>query len=70
MGKMSVEEAEEVVEGLGEGGMLSLERGVVDGTTEEGREVLRGLEGRAKREGEEGGVHEEGEGEIEVAGPD
>lgn len=70
MGKMSVEEAEEVVEGLGEGGMLSLEKGVVDGTTEEGREVLRGLEGRAKGEGEEVGGDEKGEGGIQVAGPD
>ena len=66
---MSVGEAEEVVDGLGEGGMLSLERGVVDGTTEEGREVLRGLEERARGEGAEEGEGE-GEGEIEVAGPD
>lgn len=64
LGKMSVEEAEEVVEQLGEGGMLSLEQGVIDSTTEEGRERLRELE-RAARE--EGGGKEE---EVEVAGPD
>ena len=33
---MSVSEAEEVVEQLGEAGMLSLEQGVIDHTTEEG----------------------------------
>lgn len=55
-----MEEAEEVVEKLGEGGMLSLERGVIDGTTEEGRERLAELE---KESGEKG----EGEpGEEEV----
>jgi hypothetical protein len=52
LGKMSVSEAEEVVEQLGEGGMLSLEEGVIDGTTEEGRERLRGLEEKAKEEAE------------------
>lgn len=44
LGKMSVEEAEEVVEKLGDGGMLSLERGVIDGTTEQGRQRLAELE--------------------------
>jgi len=68
LGKMSVEEAEEVVERLGEGGMLSLEEGVIDGTTVEGRERLKALE----KEAERGRVEEveEGVGEIEVAGPD
>ena len=33
LGKMSVSEAEEVVEQLGNGGMLSLEEGVIDATT-------------------------------------
>lgn len=72
LGKMSVEEAEEVVERLGEGGMLSLEEGVIDGTTEEGRERLRVLEEKAEREkGEEReGEGKKGVGEIEVAGPD
>ena len=73
LGKMSVEEAEEVVELLGEGGMLSLERGVIDGTTEEGMERLRELErGEAREVADaegEGDVEEEGE-DIEVAGPD
>ncbi|KAL9622873.1 MAG: hypothetical protein Q9160_002799 [Pyrenula sp. 1 TL-2023] len=44
LGKMSVEEAEEVVEQLGQGGMLSLEQGVIDATTEEGQEQLKKLE--------------------------
>ena len=48
LGKMSVSEAEEVVEQLGEGGMLSLEQGVIDGTTEEGKERLRALEEEAR----------------------
>jgi len=73
LGKMSVEEAEEVVERLGEGGMLSLEEGVIDGTTVEGREKLRVLEAQAGREKGEGGrvveVEERLE-EIEVADPD
>ena len=60
LGKMSVSEAEEVVEQLGEGGMLSLEQGVIDGTTEEGKERLRALEEEA-REGKQGeGVGEPG----------
>ncbi|KAL8690202.1 MAG: hypothetical protein Q9218_004296 [Villophora microphyllina] len=72
LGKMSVEEAEEVVEKLGEGGMLSVEEGVIDGTTEEGREKLKGLEEKARAEklaaeagGEDGGAEE-----IEVADVD
>lgn len=51
LGKMSVEEAEEVVEQLGESGMLDMRQGVIDGTTEEGQEELRKMkeeEGRAK----------------------
>lgn len=83
LGKMSVEEAEEVVERLGEGGMLSLEEGVIDGTTEEGREKLKELEALAERE--KGEKREKGAGreveernqpleemleEIEVADPD
>lgn len=47
---MSVSEAEEVVEQLGEAGMLSLEQGVIDPTTEEGKARLEELE----REGREG----------------
>lgn len=71
LGKMSVEEAEEVVEQLGEGGMLSLEQGVIDGTTEEGRQKLKELERQAEREKQQGGkpVEERLE-EIEVGDPD
>ena len=64
---MSVSEAEEVVEQLGEGGMLSLEQGVIDGTTEEGKERLRALEEEAREGkrveelGEPGGEDEEAE---------
>lgn len=58
---MSVSEAEEVVELLGEGGMLSLEQGVIDGTTEEGREKLKALEEEARAGKERGG---EGVGET------
>ena len=82
LGKMSVSEAEEVVEKLGEAGMLSMEKGVIDGTTEEGQKKLRELEEEAAK-GKEGGGNpeealrelnvqaepEESE-EIEVADPD
>lgn len=61
---MSVEEAEEVVERLGEGGMLSLERGVIDGTTEEGQEKLRQLESEAKK-GQAGGLDDDEEARLE-----
>lgn len=64
---MSVEEAEEVVEKLGEGGMLSLEEGVIDGTTEEGRKKLRGLEEKAREENAQAERKVE---ELEVADPD
>ncbi|KAL9596609.1 MAG: hypothetical protein Q9219_005692 [cf. Caloplaca sp. 3 TL-2023] len=69
LGKMSVEEAEEVVEKLGEGGMLSVEEGVIDGTTEEGREKLKGLEEKARAEklAEEEAARN---GEVEVADVD
>jgi cell division cycle protein 37 len=39
LGKMSVDEAEEVVAKLSEGGMLSVEQGILDATTEEGQKV-------------------------------
>lgn len=67
LGKMSVSEAEEVVEQLGEGGMLSLEEGVIDGTTEEGKEKLERLE-REAREAKKGDGEEEEEEENEGAG--
>lgn len=41
LGKMSVEEAEEVVAQLGNAGMLDMRQGVIDGTTEEGKEELK-----------------------------
>ncbi|OCK73427.1 hypothetical protein K432DRAFT_430594 [Lepidopterella palustris CBS 459.81] len=44
LAKMSVEEAEEVVGKLGEGGMLSLEEGVIDATTEEGKKAMQEIE--------------------------
>jgi cell division cycle protein 37 len=50
LGKMSVEEAEVVVEQLGESGMLSMEEGIIDGTTEEGKKKLAELEAEGKRE--------------------
>ena len=83
LGKMSVSEAEEVVEKLGEAGMLSMEKGVIDGTTEEGQRKLRELEEEAAKGKEEAAANpeealremnvqakpEEPE-EIEVADPD
>lgn len=44
LAKMSVEEAEEIVEKLGEGGMLSLEQGVIDATTDEGKKTMEEIE--------------------------
>ena len=41
LGKMGVEEAEEIVGQLGENGMLDMRQGVIDGTTEEGKEQIR-----------------------------
>ena len=48
LGKTSVDEAEQVVEQLGNGGMLSLEEGVIDATTEEGKKTMEEIE-RTKR---------------------
>ena len=72
LGKMSMEEAEEVVEKLGEGGMLSVEQGVIDGTTEEGREKLRGIEEQARTEkrAAEAAAKDGGSDEIHVADMD
>ncbi|KAI9852758.1 MAG: hsp90 co-chaperone Cdc37 [Thelocarpon superellum] len=44
LGKMSVEEAEEVVGQLGESGMLSMEEQIIDATTAEGQEKMKQLE--------------------------
>jgi cell division cycle protein 37 len=52
LGKMSVSEAEEVVAKLGEGGMLSLEEGVVDATTEEGKKIVEEIERTGRMPGE------------------
>ena len=52
--------------------MLSLEQGVIDGTTEEGREKLKELEEQAAREKEEGQKAQAGRAaeDIGVADPD
>ncbi|OQD73263.1 hypothetical protein PENDEC_c016G02434 [Penicillium decumbens] len=60
LGNMSVEDAEVVVEQLGQGGMLSLEEGIIDGTTEEGKKKIAEIEAEGKLEeiqevGEPGG---------------
>ncbi|KAI4694774.1 hypothetical protein J4E81_006375 [Alternaria sp. BMP 2799] len=52
LAKMSVDEAEEVVEKLGQGGMLSLEEGVIDATTEEGQRVMGEIEKNRKMPGQ------------------
>jgi cell division cycle protein 37 len=74
LGKMSVEEAEEVVQKLGDGGMLSLEEGVVDATTEEGQKRLKEIEeeNRARvKKGEEVFAEEEhGDGDGKVGDPE
>jgi cell division cycle protein 37 len=44
LGKMSVDEAEEVVAKLSEGGILSVEEGIVDATTEEGQHLMEEIE--------------------------
>jgi cell division cycle protein 37 len=44
LGKMSVEEAEEIVEKLSNAGMLSMQEGVIDATNEEGQAKLRQIE--------------------------
>lgn len=67
LGKMSVSEAEEVVAKLGEGGMLSLEEGVVDATTEEGKKIVEEIE-RTGRMPEQGtGSQEIDEAPIELS---
>lgn len=53
LGKMSVDEAEEVVGQLGEGGMLSLGERIIDTTTEEGQAELKKLEDEEKEAKEE-----------------
>ncbi|KAI1941284.1 hsp90 co-chaperone Cdc37 [Ophidiomyces ophidiicola] len=48
LGKMNVEEAEEVVENLGNSGILTLEEGIVDATTDEGKKWLEEMEAEGK----------------------
>jgi cell division cycle protein 37 len=52
LAKMSVEEAEEIVEKLGAGGMLSLEEGVIDATTDEGKKAMEMIEKTGKFPGQ------------------
>lgn len=52
LAKMSVEEAEEIVEKLGSGSMLSLEEGVIDATTEEGQRAMKEIEETRKMPGQ------------------
>jgi len=78
LGKMSVSEAEEVVEQMGGHGMLSMEQGVIDGTTEEGQAKLKELEMEAAEQkerelaGDTAGdeLGEPADDEGEVADPD
>lgn len=53
LGKMSVEEAEAVVEQLSNGGMLSMEEGVIDATTDEGRKTIEEIERTHKMPGQQ-----------------
>ncbi|KAK2740646.1 hsp90 co-chaperone Cdc37 [Myotisia sp. PD_48] len=53
LGKMSVDEAEEVVEKLSESGILKVEEGIVDATTNEGKQFLEHLETEHKTKSEE-----------------
>lgn len=54
LGKMSVEEAEEIVEKLGQGNMLSLEEGIIDATNEEGQARLKEIERENKEKAAKG----------------
>lgn len=67
LGSMSVSDAEVVVEQLSVGGMLSLEEGVIDGTTAEGKEKLGRLEKEARAE-KEAETTEEGKEKLEEVG--
>jgi cell division cycle protein 37 len=52
LAKMSVEEAEEIVEKLSMGGMLSMEEGVIDATTDEGKRAMEQIEKTGKFPGQ------------------
>ncbi|KAL1954954.1 hypothetical protein VTO42DRAFT_412 [Malbranchea cinnamomea] len=58
LGKMSVDEAEDVVEKLSNSGILTIEEGIVDATTEDGKKWLEDLES-GKKAGEATEVKEE-----------
>ncbi|KND94759.1 putative helicase mot1 [Tolypocladium ophioglossoides CBS 100239] len=51
LGKMSVEDAEEMVNLFGEANVLSLEEQIIDATTEEGQKQLKEMEAAAAAEG-------------------
>ncbi|KAL3424885.1 hypothetical protein PVAG01_04166 [Phlyctema vagabunda] len=55
LGKMSVEEAEEIVSQLGEGGMLSIEEQIIDATTKEGQAALKEFEEQERAASEQYG---------------
>ncbi|EPS38273.1 hypothetical protein H072_7908 [Dactylellina haptotyla CBS 200.50] len=59
LGKMSVDEAEEIVGKLSESGMLSLIEEIIDSTTEEGQAKLAELEAEKKGKGKEPGLASE-----------
>ena len=52
LGEMNVTEAEDVVEKLSNGGILSIQEGLVDTTTEEGKKRLQEIEAEGKKEQE------------------
>lgn len=62
LGKMAVDEAEQIVEKLGDGGMLSMQEGVIDATNEEGQQRLREIE---EEERKKKAVGEPGEAVLE-----
>ena len=72
LGKMSVEEAEELVGQLAEAHIMSMEKGVIDGTTEEGQQQLKNLEMQVglDKKGREDTDLVEGMEEVQVADPD
>lgn len=68
LGRMSVDEAEEVVGQLSEGGMLSVEDGIIDATTEEGKDVMREIERERKMPGQLEDMDEETEKDFALGG--
>jgi cell division cycle protein 37 len=58
LGKMSVDEAEDVVNKLSEGGILSVEEGILDATTEEGQHLMEAIQS--------GGLQNEESGVVEL----